>query len=79
MNKLDTSLIEKAANEYLMSENALHGCTLDFGLTKDGRTLFIEGNFGAAFGPYCTNAIQYSKIISACMNQLYGLPDECKF
>lgn len=78
-NKLDTELIDKAAKEYLSSPDALNGCTLDFGLTKDGRTLFIEGNFGAAFGPYCTNAIQYAKIISACMSQLYGLPDECKF
>ena len=78
-NKLDTTLIEKAAREYLQSPGALNGCTLDFGLTKDERTLFIEGNFGAAFGPYSTNAIQYAKIISACMAQLYGVKDECKF
>ena len=78
-NQLNTKLIEEAANAYFSSNNALNGCTLDFGVTKDGRTLFIEGNFGAAFGPYCTNAIQYAKIISACMSQIYGMKDECKF
>lgn len=78
-NKLNTKLIEEAANKYLHSKNALNGCTLDFGLTKDGRTLFIEGNGGAAFGPYCTNAIQYAKIISAYMSQIYNIKDECRF
>ena len=79
MNKLNTSLINRAADAYLSSKRAWNGCTLDFGLTKDGRTLFIEGNFGAAFGPYCTNAIQYAKIISACMSQLYQVEDETYF
>ena len=78
-SKLDTKLIEKAANTYFESESALNGCTLDFGVTKDGRTLFIEGNGGAAFGPYSTNATQYAKIISAYMSQIYGIKDECKF
>ena len=79
MKNLDTDLIYKAFNEYIESEDRLNGCTLDFGVTKDGRTLFIEANYGMCFGPYMTNSIAYAKVISAYCSQLSGTNDECFF
>ena len=79
MNQLDTKLIEKAFQDYLTWEHKLNGCTLDFGVTKEGETLFIEANYGMCFGPYMSNSIVYAKIISACMAQLTDTVDECYF
>lgn len=79
MKDLDTKLIEEAFNDYLKWDNKLNGCTLDFGVTKDKKTLFIEANYGMCFGPYMTNSITYAKIISACLSQLSGTVDECYF
>ena len=79
MSLLNTHIIDEAVNKYSNWEHKLNGCTLDWGLTKDGRTLFIEGNYGMCFGPYSTDALLYAKIISACNSQLSGTVDECKF
>lgn len=79
MNLLDTKIISSAMNDYVKWENRLNGCTLDWGVTKEGKTFFIEGNYGMCFGPYSTDALQYAKIISACNSQLSGTIDECKF
>ncbi len=79
MNKLDTELINRAFKDFIKSDDKLNGCTLDFGVTKDGRTLFIEANYGMCFGPYMTNSITYAKIISACLSQISGTKDECYF
>lgn len=79
MKDLDTNLIRKAFNDYVKWEEKLNGCTLDFGLTSDGRTLFIETNYGMCFGPYMTNSLLYAKVISACMSQICGVADPCYF
>lgn len=79
MKDLDTSLIEKAMSDYIKWDERLNGCTLDWGLTSDGRTLFIEGNYGMCFGPYSTDSLIYAKIISACTAQISKTIDECHF
>lgn len=79
MNHLDTELIKRAFQDYLSWEHKLNGCALDFGVTKEGETLFIEANYGMCFGPYMSNSITYAKIISACMAQLTDTVDECYF
>lgn len=79
MNMLDTGLIENAFQDYLKWDERLNGCTLDFGVTDTGKTLFIEANDGVCFGPYMTDSIIYAKIISACMSQITNMNDECYF
>lgn len=79
MKDLDVDLIENAFKDYISWDKKLNGCTLDFGVTKDGRTLLIEANSGACFGPYMLNSMTYAKIISACFSQILEVEDECFF
>ena len=79
MKNLDTELIKKAVSEFVDSENRPLACALDWGVTKDGRTLFIEQNMFYSCAGYGLFHIDYAKMISACFSQLYGLPDECNF
>ena len=68
-------MIEQAISE----SNLPNGCAVDFGLTKDGRTLLIEVNDGYALGSYGLFYIDYAKLISARWAQIMGFEDECNF
>lgn len=43
------------------------------------KTVLIEANAGCCFGPYCTNALNYAKIISAAIAKVSETDDECYF
>lgn len=49
-------------------------CTIDVGVTRDGRTLLIECNDGFAFGNYGLAEITYARMLEARWRQLTGAP-----
>ena len=79
MKNLDTNLIDEAVKKYANSEDKLNACSLDWGVTSDGRTLFIEQNLFFACGCYGLQQNQYAKMISAYISQISDIPDECMF
>lgn len=72
----DANIIENAVNEFV---SAPAGYAIDFGLTKDGRTLLIEVNDGYALGCYGLFYIDYAKLLSARWAELTDTQDECSF
>lgn len=72
----DADVIENAVKEYVTAPN---GYAIDFGLTKDGRTLLIEVNDGYALGCYGLFYLDYAKLLSARWAELAGTEDECAF
>lgn len=79
MNKMNCDIIYNALNDFNSWKERPNACSLDFGVTSDGRTLFIEQNSAYSLGCYGLNSIDYAKLISACISQLSGTKDECKF
>lgn len=72
----DVSVIEQAVSDY---HDAPKGYALDFGITKDGRTLLIEVNATVCIGSYGLEPIAYAKLLSARWAELTGTEDECAF
>lgn len=79
MNKINTQVIENAIKDFTTWKERPSACSLDFGVTKEGKTLFIEMNSAYALGCYGLFHIQYAKLISACFSDYYKNKDECKF
>lgn len=79
MKLIDTNLIDNAIKDFITWEERPNACSLDFGVTKDGRTLFIEKNGAYALGNYGLYHLYYAKMISACISQLSNTKDELKF
>jgi len=52
------------------------GCSMDFGLTDDGRTLLVEVNDGYSLGNYGLDPILYAQLISARWSELTNTIDE---
>lgn len=74
--QFDPAVIENAVKEF---SDAPKGYAIDFGLTKDGRTLLIEVNDGYALGCYGLFYLDYAKLLSARWAELTGTEDECAF
>ena len=55
------------------------GCSIDFVVTHDGRTLVVECNDGYALGHYGLNSLKYAKLISARWHEIMGQPDPYQF
>ena len=72
----DAKVIENAVNAFT---SAPHGYAIDFGLTRDGRTLLIEVNDGYALGCYGLFSIDYAKLLSARWSELTGTTDARAF
>lgn len=72
----DYRVIESCINDY---NSAPKGCSVDFGLTKDGRTLLIEVNDGYALGCYGLNKYSYAKLLSARWAELTNTEDPFNF
>ncbi|MCD2434560.1 ATP-grasp domain-containing protein [Acidaminococcus sp. NSJ-142] len=54
-------------------------CSMDIGVTGDGRTVLVECNDAYALGCYGLRALPYAKLISARWSQLLGVPDAYHF
>ncbi len=72
----DPSVIESCVKDY---KTIPAGCALDFGVTKDGRTLLVEVNDGFSIGSYGLMSINYAKLLSARWSELTGTEDETDF
>lgn len=68
----DRSVIENAVRDY---KDIPAGCSLDFGVTDDGRTLLIEMNDGLALGCYGLPDEEYAKLPMARWAELNGTKD----
>lgn len=72
----DFKVIESCVKDYV---TAPKGCSIDFGLTEDGRTLLIEVNDGYALGCYGLNKYSYAKLLSARWAELTNTEDQYNF
>lgn len=79
MSMMDMSIIESAIKDFRTWEERPNACSLDFGVTKDGRTLLIEQNSAYSLGCYGLYSNYYAKMISAYISQISGTKDECDF
>jgi hypothetical protein len=79
MNLIDTKIIDNAVKDFSTWEGRPNACSLDFGVTKNGRTLLIEQNSAYSLGCYGLYSNYYAKMISAYISQISGTVDECDF
>jgi hypothetical protein len=73
----DRSVVEDALNRW--TENKPVACSMDFGVTEDGRTLLVECNDGFALGAYGLQEHRYAKLVSARWFQLVGGVDPYRY
>ena len=71
----DRNTIDAAVRAY---PNMPAGCALDFGVTKDGRTLLIEMNDGYSLGAYGLEPTLYARLLAARWAELNGTVDTLK-
>ena len=64
MNKIDTKIIDNAMKDFATWKDRPNSCSLDWGVTKDGRTLLIEMNSSYSLGCYGLPSIYYAQIDS---------------
>lgn len=72
----DPNIIEQCLHDY---HNCPAGCSLDFGVTKVGRTLLVEVNEGYSLAAYGLYDIRYAKLLAARWAEMTGTKDECAF
>ena len=68
----DRAIIDAAVRAY---PDMPAGCSLDFGVTDDGRTLLIEMNDGYSLGVYDLEPTLYAKLLTARWAELNGTRD----
>ena len=71
----DRTIIENSVRDY---KAIPAGCSLDFGVTDDGRSLLVEMNDGIALGCYGLPDEEYAKLLSARWAELNGTRDPFK-
>ena len=69
----DFSVVDAAIEKFTDSSAA---CAMDFGVTREGRTLLVEVNDGYALGCYGLNEVRYARMIEARWRELTGQPQE---
>lgn len=76
-NGRETAICDKATIEAAIADYSSipAACSLDFGVTEDGRTLLVEMNDGFAIGCYCLDSELYAKFLYARWAELKGLID----
>ena len=72
----DPKVIENCLNDYV---DQPAGFSLDFGVTKTGKTLLIEVNEGYSLASYGLYDIRYAKLLAARWAELTDTVDECAF
>lgn len=75
----DADVVKEMLATFVKWENRPSACSMDIGVTSDGRTLLIEFNDAYALGTYGLAGIFYAKLISARWSQLLRRKDEYKF
>ncbi len=72
----NAEIIESAVKDFV---TAPAGYAMDFGVTKDGRTLLVEVNDGFSIGSYGLFFTDYCKLLSARWAELTEQNDLCAF
>lgn len=70
------NIVKSCIDDYKSSPAAY---AVDFGITKDGRTILVEANDAFALGCYGLQPLNYAKMISARWSEMVGIPDPCIF
>lgn len=66
------AIVDKTIKEYT-TQTAGYG--IDFGVTKDGRTLVVEVNDGFSLGSYGLAPIKYVQLLTARWYEMMNIPD----
>lgn len=72
----DVAVTNAVIKAYAADPDAPAGCSIDLGVTSDGRTLLVEINDGFALGCYGMDSVAYALLLSARWAQLVGAEDE---
>lgn len=75
-SKLDEETVMNCIKDF---EAIPAGCSLDFGITPDGKCLLIEVNDGYSLGNYGLLGVFYAKLIYARWCEMVGIPDELQY
>ena len=75
----DPKVLDKIIKKFNEWENRPIACSIDIGVTSDGKTVLIECNDCYALGCYGLYHLQYAKMISARWSQLFNRKDEFYF
>lgn len=73
---LDPAVVDAAVKAFQPQPKAF---TLDFGVTREGRTLLVEANEGHSIGSYGLTPLLYAKLLSARWAEMAGCEDYCAF
>lgn len=73
---LDISFVERAIESY---KQLPAGCSIDVGLTKEGKYIIVEVNDGYALGTYGLQPLLHAKLLSARWCQMVDIPDPCQW
>lgn len=71
----DVAVVDKMMEAFVSWEGRPAACSMDIGVTRDGRTLLIEFNDAYSLGAYGLADVYYAKLISARWAQLLNRPD----
>ena len=72
----DADVIKSCVEDYV---DAPFGYAIDFGVTRDGKTVLIEVNNTCSLGSYGLFCVDYAKLLSARWSELMNTEDECNF
>ncbi len=72
----DDAVVSDIIEAYAADPNEPAGCSIDLGVTDDGRTLLVEVNDGYALGCYGADCVAYALLLAARWAELVGVEDE---
>jgi hypothetical protein len=72
----DDAVVNDTIETYAADPNEPAGCSIDLGVTDDGRTLLVEVNDGYALGCYGADCVAYALLLAARWAELVGVEDE---
>jgi hypothetical protein len=75
-SQLDETTVKNCINDFT---NIPAGCSMDFGLTDDGRCLLIEVNDGYSLGNYGLLDVFYAKLMYARWCEMVDIPDDLNY
>lgn len=68
-------VLDQIMNQFTQWDERPMACSIDIGVTKDGRTLLIECNDAYSLGAYGLEDYKYAKLLSARWSQLLNRED----
>lgn len=73
---LNVAVVKNAISDFINQPNSF---ALDFGVTEDGETVFVEVNDGHSLGSYGISSQNYAKFLSARWSELTNTHDYLNF